>query len=161
MLYVSEGGRWAVVKTPGNIPAEDWEIVQAVARAYEVDPLLIVAIGFAETQWFTRGLGLQGLGLGVGAYDSGPTFRFAGVKKQVKRGCEILRRNRVRFIYDIADGKLHATGSWVNGKYVGGPGSVKWASADTADRGFPWSRNVVAVYMRLLSTYSADLAPKR
>jgi hypothetical protein len=154
-----------VAETPGGIPSEDWDVVQKVARAYEVDPLLIVAIGFAETQWFKSGLGLQGLGLGVGAYDSGATFRYAGVKKQVERGCQILRRNRVRFVYDVALGKLHSTGcwEWVDGKpvrYVGGPGSVKWASADTADRGFPWSRNVVAVYRRLLAELAAAQAPK-
>jgi hypothetical protein len=124
-----------------------------------VDPLLIVAIGFAETQWFKAGLGLKGLGLGVGAYDSGATFKYAGVENQVTRGCQILRRNRVRFVYDVAEGKLHASGCWVDGKYVGPPGSVRWASADTADGGphggapFPWSRNVVLVYLRLLREY--------
>jgi hypothetical protein len=144
--------------TPGNIPVDDWKIVEEVARGYEIDPLLLVAIGFAETQWFKAGLGLKGLGLGVGAYDSGPTFRYAGVKKQIVRACQILRRNRVRFIYDVANGKLHSTGCWVDGKYLGGPGSVKWASADTADRGFPWSKNVVSIYRRLLREWvSQDL----
>jgi hypothetical protein len=150
--------------TPGNIPVEDWKVVQKVARAYEVDPFLIVAIGFAETQWFKKGLGLQGLGLGVGAYDSGATFRYAGVKKQVERGCQILRRNRVRFVYDIALGKLHSTGrwEWADGKpvrYVGPPGSVKWASADTEDRGFPWSRNVVSIYLRILAEFQRQHSP--
>lgn len=165
-LYVRGVGMSSEAKTPGGIPAEDWAVVQSIARSYEVDPLLIVAIGFAETQWFKTGLGLQGLGLGVGAYDSGPTFKYAGVEKQVKRGCQILRRNRVRFVYDIVDGKLHATGRWVKGRYVGPPGSVKWASADTADGGphggrpFPWSHNVVAVYRRLLAEYSGQFPPK-
>lgn len=158
--FVSVVGMSPAPKTPGDIPVEDWELVKVIAKGYEVDPLLIVAIGFAETQWFKAGLGLRGLGLGVGAYDSGPTFRYAGVQRQVERGCQILRRNKVRYIYDVVDGKLHATGSWVDGKYVGPPGSVKWASADTADRGYPWTRNVVAVYRRLLTEYSGQSSPK-
>jgi hypothetical protein len=74
----------------------------------------------------------------------------------VTRACEILIKNKATTIVDILDGKLHASGRWENGKYVGAGGSVKWASADTADGGphqghpFPWSANVVKIYKRLV-----------
>jgi hypothetical protein len=74
----------------------------------------------------------------------------------VTRACEILIKNKATTIVDIIDGKLHASGSWKNGKYVGPGGSVRWASADTADGGphggqpFPWSANVVKIYKRLV-----------
>ncbi len=146
------------MSTPLNIPDNDWRIVRQICRRHGVDPLLIVAIGWCETHWFTKGDGLKGNGLGVGSYDSGSTYRYAGVRAQVTRACEILLRNKVTSIVDIAEGKLHATGRWNREKnrYVGPPGSVRWASADTADGGphggpaFPWSRNVIKTYARII-----------
>jgi hypothetical protein len=138
------------VNTPAGIPEADWALVRKICRKHGVDPLMIVAIGMAETHWFTKGDGLKGNGLGVGSYESGYTYKYAGVAGQVTRACEILVKRKVTTIVDILEGKLHSTGKWVDGKYVGGPGSVKWASADTADRGFPWSSNVVKIYKRLV-----------
>lgn len=142
--------------TPAGIPEADWLLVRRICRKHGVDPLLIVAIGMAETHWFTKGDGLKGNGLGVGSFDSGSVYKYAGVRGQVTRACEILIKNKATTIVDIVDGKLHATGRWENGKYVGPGGSVKWASADTADGGphqgqpFPWSANVVKIYKRLV-----------
>lgn len=142
--------------TPAGIPEADWALVRRICRKHGVDPLLIVAIGWCETHWFTKGDGLKGNGLGVGSYDSGSTYKYSGVQGQVTRACEILIKNKATTIVDIVEGKLHASGSWKNGKYVGPAGSVKWASADTADGGphqgepFPWSANVVKTYKRLV-----------
>ncbi len=138
------------MKTPLGIPEGDWKLVRQICRRHGVDPLLIVAIGWSETHWFTKGDGLKGNGLGVGSYDSGSTYRYAGVRAQVTRACEILIRNKATTIVDIAEGRLHSTGRWANGKYVGPPGSVRWASADTQDRGYPWTRNVIKTYLRIV-----------
>lgn len=134
-----------------RIPEEDWLLVRKLCKPFGVDPLLIVAIGLAETAWFTKGDGLKGNGLGVGSYDSGSTYKYAGVAGQVTRACQMLQARKVFTIVDIAEGKLHATGKWVDGKYVGAAGSVKWASADTADRNFQWSRNVIKIYSKLVA----------
>jgi hypothetical protein len=142
--------------TPANIPEADWKLVRRICRKHGVDPLLIVAIGMAETRWFTLGDGLTGNGLGVGSYDSGSTYKYSGVQGQVRRACEILIKNKATSIVDILDGKLHSSGKWVNGKYVGVGGTIKWASADTADGGphkgkpYPWSANVISIYKRLV-----------
>ena len=139
--------------TPLGIPEDDWRIVRNVSRKHGVDPLLIVAIGWSETHWFTKGDGLKGNGLGVGSYDSGSVYKYAGVRKQVKRACEILIRRKATSIVDIMEGALHASGKWENGKYVGAMGSVEWASADTADRGFPWTKNVVSTYKKIVRDF--------
>ncbi len=141
---------------PAGVPEADWKLVRQICRKHGVDPLLIVAIGMAETHWFTKGDGLKGNGLGVGSYDSGSTYKYSGVAGQVERACEVLVRRKVTTIVDIVEGKLHSTGKWVNGKYVGPAGSIKWASADTADGGphkgqpYPWSSNVVKIYKRMV-----------
>ena len=80
--------------TPAGIPEEDWTLVRRICRRHGVDPLLIVAIGMAETHWFTKGDGLKGNGLGVGSYDSGSTYKYSGVRGQVRRACEILAMRR-------------------------------------------------------------------
>jgi len=139
-----------------GIPEADWKLVRRICRKHGVDPLLIAAIGMAETHWFTKGDGLKGDGLGVGSYDSGSTYKYSGVDGQVTRACEILVKNKATTIIDIVDGKLHSSGKWVLGRYVGPGGSIKWASADTADGGphkgvaYPWSANVVKIYKRLV-----------
>lgn len=151
------------MKTPLNIPENDWRVVRQICRRHGVDPLLIVAIGWCETHWFTKGDGLKGNGLGVGSYDSGSTYRYAGVRAQVTRACEILAKNKATTIADIADGKLHASGRWDNGKYVGPGGSVRWASADTADGGphqgqpYPWTRNVIKTYARIIRDLAKEV----
>ncbi len=132
-----------------KIPLEDWEIVCEVANTNGVDPLILVAIGFAETAWFTKGDGLKGNGLGCGSYDSGSTYKYAGVRKQCEFACRNFKRNKVKTIEDIRAGNLHSTGKWVDGKYVGPGGSIRWASADTQDRGYPWTRNVVSIWEKL------------
>lgn len=132
-----------------KIPLEDWEIVCEIADANGVDPLILVAIGFAETAWFTKGDGLKGNGLGCGSYDSGSTYKYAGVRKQCEFACRNFKKNKVKTIDDIRGGKLYSTGKWVDGKYVGPGGSIKWASADTQDRGYPWTKNVVSIWEKL------------
>ena len=132
-----------------KIPLEDWKIVCEVADANGVDPLVLVAIGFAETAWFTKGDGLKGNGLGCGSYDSGSTYKYAGVRKQCEFACRNFKKNKVKTIDDIRAGKLYSTGKWLDGRYVGPGGSIKWASADTQDRGYPWTRNVVSIWEKL------------
>ena len=132
-----------------SITSEDWAIVERLASAQNVDPLILVAIGFAETAWGTKGDGLKGNILGAGSYDSGSTYKYAGVEKQCEFALKNFKKNKVKTIQDIKAGNLQSTGKHVDGKYVGPAGSIKWASADTADKGFPWTKNVVTIWTRL------------
>lgn len=90
---------------PGGIPDKDWAMVKAYGARYNVDPLLLVAIGFQETNWGKTGLGTRGLILGVGAYDSGPTFKWAGLDKQLDQGGKILAQHGVHTVADVQAGK--------------------------------------------------------
>lgn len=57
--------------------------VYEVARQYDVDPKLIFAIGWHETQWGRLGDGKKGMVLGYGSFDSGSDYSYAGFEKQV------------------------------------------------------------------------------
>lgn len=90
---------------PGGIPDADWAKAKAYGQKYGVDPLLLVAIGFQETNWGKAGLGRQGLILGVGAYDSGPVYTWRGLDKQLDQGAKILAQHGVHRIEDVRAGK--------------------------------------------------------
>ena len=92
---------------------------------------------------------MKGNILGAGSYDSGSTYKYAGVEKQCEFALKNFKKNKVKTIQDIKAGNLQSTGKHVDGKYVGPAGSIKWASADTADKGFPWTKNVVTIWTRL------------
>lgn len=91
--------------TPGNIPNKDWALVKTYGALYGIDPLVLVAIGFHETHWGTLGLGKQGLILGVGAYDSGASYKWRGLNAQLSQGAKILAQHGVHTIQDIMSGK--------------------------------------------------------
>lgn len=91
--------------TPGDIPETDWAKAKQYGVKYGVDPLLLVAIGFQETNWGKAGLGRQGLILGVGAYDSGPVMTWKGLDKQLDQGAKILKKHDVTRIEDVRAGK--------------------------------------------------------
>lgn len=122
----SGGNTFTGSGTPGNIPAKDWLLAQSYGGIYGVDPLVLVAIGWHETQWGKLGAGRQGLYLGVGAYDSGPTMKFAGLANQLNQGAKILAEHGVHNIADIQAGKA----SW-------------WATDPN------WAQGVVSAYQRL------------
>jgi hypothetical protein len=129
--------------TKPQVSSGDWFTVKAVAKAFSIDPYLLVAIGMHETGWGTRGDGRppptsHAHILGVGSYDSGSTDKWAGLSLQLVEGAIILRKNGVHTIGDVQAGKLHVQN-----------GAVKWASDDTAAKGYPWSTSVVKIATQL------------
>jgi hypothetical protein len=104
--------------TPGSIPNADWDTAKKWGGSYGVDPLLLVAIGFHETHWGTLGDGRNGNVLGVGSFDSGSSYKWAGVDNQLHEGAKILSQHGVHTIADVRAGKAAwwATDpSWKNG----------------------------------------------
>jgi murein DD-endopeptidase MepM/ murein hydrolase activator NlpD len=90
---------------PGGISAEDWAKVQTYANAKQIDPLVLVAIGKQETNWGQAGDGRLGNVLGVGSYDSGSTYKYAGIDGQLGEGSRLLASWGVHTIGDITAGK--------------------------------------------------------
>lgn len=123
---VGGGNTFTGTGTPGKIPNKDWALAQTWGTVYGVDPLVLVAIGFHETHWGTLGAGKQGLILGVGAYDSGATSKFAGLNAQLSQGAKILAQHDVHNINDIQAGK-----------------AAFWATDPS------WAQGVVSWYSRL------------
>lgn len=104
--------------TPGGISNSDWTLAKTYGHLYGVDPLILVAIGFEETDWGRTGLGKQGLILGVGAYDSGPTFKWKGLNAQLSEGAKLLSQHGVHTIQDVMQGKADfwtPDAGWRNG----------------------------------------------
>lgn len=99
------GNTFTGVGTPGGISKTDWTLVQTYGKLYGVDPLLLVAIGFQETHWGTLGAGRQGLILGVGAFDSGTSYKWKGLNAQLSQGAKILAQHGVHNINDVMAGK--------------------------------------------------------
>lgn len=118
-----------------GVSAADWALVQKVARTYKIDPYILVAIGIHETGWGTLGDGRNGNILGVGSYDSGSTYKYAGLENQLVGAAKILQRNGVHTIADIAAGKLAPT-----------DGKVRYASDPN------WSNAVIATYNSVSGT---------
>jgi hypothetical protein len=93
---------------PGGISAEDWAKVQTYAGAKQIDPLVLVAIGMHETDWGRLGDGRNGNILGVGSYDGGSTYRYAGIDNQLAEGSSLLAGWGVHTIGDLVAGKAAA-----------------------------------------------------
>lgn len=90
---------------PGGISAEDWAKVQTYAGVKQIDPLVLVSIGMHETDWGRLGDGRRGNVLGVGSYDSGSTYKYAGIDGQLAEGTRLLASWGVHTIDDLAAGK--------------------------------------------------------
>jgi hypothetical protein len=90
---------------PKGISDEDWTLVQKYAKKYNLDPLILVAIGMHETKWGQLGDGRNGNVLGVGSYDSGSSYQWAGLENQLDKGGALLSRWGVHTIGDIMAGK--------------------------------------------------------
>jgi hypothetical protein len=76
------------------------EMAVRYGRQYNVDPLLLTAIGGHETVYGKRGVGVRGM-LGVGAYDHNPRNavnnpRFSGIERQLAVGARTFARLRRR-----------------------------------------------------------------
>lgn len=70
--------------TPGDMLSSDQlNILYEIAEKFNVDPKLILAIGWHETQWGRLGDGKKGMVLGYGSFDSGSDYSYAGFEKQV------------------------------------------------------------------------------
>lgn len=120
--------------TPGGIPAADWATAQKWGKAYGVDPVLLVAIGFHETKWGKLGDGRNGNILGVGSFDSGSSYKWAGVDNQLHEGAKILAAHHVHTIADVRAGlaRWWATDpAWAQG-VSGWYDKIKGGFADTS-----------------------------
>lgn len=128
----------AGMAAPANaagVSAADWALVQKIATKYKIDPYILVAIGIHETGWGTLGDGRNGNILGVGSYDSGSTYKYAGLQNQLEGAAKILQGNGVHSIADIAAGKLAPA-----------DGKVKYASSPA------WSSSIINVYNQVAGT---------
>lgn len=72
------------MKASDMLPSSDLSQVVQIAREYNVEPELLLAIGWHETQWGRLGDGQYGMYMGYGSYDSGSDYSFAGLVNQVK-----------------------------------------------------------------------------
>ncbi len=122
-------------KTPGGIPAADWQLAQKWGHTYGVDPLLLVAIGLHETDWGKLGDGRKGNILGVGSYDSGSTYKWAGADAQLHEGAKILAAHGVHTIADVIAGK------------------ARWWATDPN-----WAKGVASWYNKIKNGFSSPSA---
>lgn len=109
----------------------------------DVDPLVLLAIAGQETQYGTKGIGVNGM-LGVGAYDADPrnavnNEHFSGVENQIKIGAETFAKLRAKGGASSSD-DMSAQTAAVN--------SAGWASDSN------WHNGVDALYKSI----SADAA---
>lgn len=125
----------ARTSSSAGVSAADFALVQRVAKQYGIDPYILVAIGMHETGWGKLGDGRKGNILGVGSYDSGSTYKYAGLENQLVGAAKILKRHGVKTIADIAAGKLAPS----NGK-------VRYASDPN------WSNAIVKQYNKVANT---------
>ena len=86
-------------------PPDQVALAQKYGQQYGVDPGVLLAIAKHETQFGEAGLGRKGLTLGYGAFDSGPTMKWAGPENQYRAGAERLSEWGVKGINDITGGK--------------------------------------------------------
>jgi hypothetical protein len=70
---------------PKFVSEEDWLIVNKFAMHYDLDPYLLVAIGWHETHWGRLGAGRDGYILGVGVLDRKRRLeQFRGLEAQLR-----------------------------------------------------------------------------
>jgi len=62
---------------------EQLNTLYAIAKKYNVDPNIILAIGWHETHWGRLGDGRLGMFTGYGSYDNGSDYGYSGFEKQV------------------------------------------------------------------------------
>lgn len=127
----------APAAAPAGMSAQDWRTVTTIARQYNIDPKVLVAIGVHETGWGTQGAGQQGFYLGVGVPDSGQIqTQYQGLKAQVTEAAKILSNYGVHTIHDLASGVLAPHN-----------GQVRYASDPN------WTQGVVSAYNNLAGTH--------
>ena len=67
---------------------EEWELVKRISNEYNVDPLLIIAIGWHETNWGRLGAGRYGWHLGYGYYPGSKVKeKYQGLENQLRGAC--------------------------------------------------------------------------
>lgn len=72
------------IKTTDMLSTSQLDKVYEIADTWNVDPKLILAIGWHETQWGRLGDGKKGMYTGFGSFDSGSDYKYAGFDKQVE-----------------------------------------------------------------------------
>lgn len=86
-------------------PQDQVALAQKYGSQFGVDPGLLLAIAKHETGFGTKGLGRKGLTLGYGAFDSGPSLKWAGNENQYRYGAQKLADWGAKTIQDIRAGK--------------------------------------------------------
>ena len=123
---------------PGGIPRTDWRMVKSIASRYGVDPLLLVAIGKIETDWGRLGDGRNGNVLGVGSYDTGSSYQWAGLRNQLRKGSELLKSWGATTLDAVVGGKAS---SWATD-----PGWESAVASKYREIATPhWARNAQVV----------------
>lgn len=89
-------------------PPDQVALAQKYGQEFGVDPGLLLAIAKHETQFGEAGLGRKGLTLGYGAYDSGPSMKWAGPEAQYKGAASTLSRWGAKSIDDVMAGRASA-----------------------------------------------------
>jgi hypothetical protein len=73
---------------------DDWLLASWVAGRHGVDPLLLVAIGWRETNWGRQGAGRLGWHLGYGYYPGSPVLeQYRGLRNQLEGTAAQLARD--------------------------------------------------------------------
>jgi len=118
------------------IPVEDWDTVTSLCAYYDINPYIIAAIGWHETQWGRLGAGRSGFHLGVGVPNDNTMYpQFQGVYNQVNWAAKKIKA------------ELYSPVSW----------ETLWDFSDRIWRpGNPkaWAIGVAAVYRGLMLEYS-------
>ena len=120
---------------PNFITEADWANVKVICEHWKVDPYLIAAIGWHETNWGREGAGKIGWILGYG-YFSGSTVKekYKGLYKQV-------------------DGALAQYHTWMQSPLT--LASITNLAVEHWRSGAPeaWARSVYSIYVSLKSDY--------
>lgn len=90
---------------PPGMPPDQWNLAVQAGQAHGVDPVLLAAIAKHETGFGTQGLGRRGLHLGVGAFDAGPTDKWAGAETQYSKAAELLASWGANTVDDVLAGE--------------------------------------------------------
>ena len=78
----------------GILALDDWLLTLWVAARHGVDPLLLVAVGWRETNWGRRGAGKRGWHLGYGYFPGSPVLeRYRGLRNQLEGAASQLARD--------------------------------------------------------------------
>ncbi|MGB9772344.1 MAG: hypothetical protein ACPLX7_10290, partial [Candidatus Kapaibacteriota bacterium] len=77
------------MKNSDMVTRSQWETIVRICSKYKVNPGLILAIGWHETQWGRLGAGQQGWYLGYGYYPGSTVAeQYRGLENQLEGACK-------------------------------------------------------------------------